>query len=79
MGKLIIEAGNDGDMSVGIPGLGAIITIEANVNMKDVLGDIHYKDNYKIFIQDIKNLLHWIDDMDSEVHNVRATDIRSPR
>jgi len=67
---LMIEASNKGDMSVGIWGLRAKITIEANVDMDDVLSDINYKDNREKFVEDIKNLLIWIDDMPSEVDKI---------
>ena len=61
--KLVIEAGNNGDMSVGISGTDIKITIESNVDMEDVLSDICYKDNEVMFKKDVQNLITWVDDM----------------
>lgn len=53
MKKLVIEAENDGDMSVGIPSLRAKITIEANVDMEDVIKDLNYKDKREVMLNGI--------------------------
>ena len=56
--KLIIKTGHS-----GIPPLELTITIEGNIDMKDVLKDIFWEDNEKLFVKDIKQLCGWIDDM----------------
>ena len=68
--KLIIEVGNMGDASVGIAGLNAKITIEANVDMEDVLKDIRYMDNEKQFEKDVNTLITWIDEMGCSINKI---------
>uniref|UniRef100_A0A6M3LR39 Uncharacterized protein n=1 Tax=viral metagenome TaxID=1070528 RepID=A0A6M3LR39_9ZZZZ len=70
--KLVIEAGNSGDMSVGIYPMNVKITIEANVDMEDVLLDAKYRDNLKLFHEDIKDLLLWLDDMECRIDSIKA-------
>ena len=68
--KLVIHAGNSGDVSVGIEPLSVKITIEGNTDIEDTLDNIEYKDNKKRFIEDIKKLMRWFDDIPSEVREI---------
>jgi len=72
MEKLVIEAGNNGDRSVGIPPLDIKIIIEANCDMRDVLDCINYPGNFELFRKDIQNLIDWIDDMECRVYSIKA-------
>ena len=69
--KLIIEGGNNGDMSVGIYPLKVKITIEANVDLKDVLSEMNYRCNKILVEEDIEKLLLWIDDTKSYIEDIR--------
>jgi len=69
--KIVIEAGNSGDPSVGIAGTEVKITIETNCNVEDIMKDIHYRDNDKLFHADIQNILAWIDDSTCTIDEIR--------
>lgn len=67
---LVIEASNAGEESVGIQPLHCKIMIEADTEMQEVLDNINYLDNLKLFKKDIQNLLLWIDSMPSTIDNI---------
>ena len=69
--QLIVEASNNGDLSVGIEPAEVKITIESNCDAKDILTDIKYKDNENLFKKDITDLLiAWIDDIPFKVNKI---------
>lgn len=70
--KLIIQAENEGDMSVGLTPLTAKITIEINGDAEEVLRDIHMQDNIKEFAVDVNNLLSWFDDMPCKIYSIKT-------
>lgn len=72
MDKLIIEAGNNGDMSVGVAPLDVKITIEVNGDIDELVEDLRLSPTKQTFEKDVQNLLLWIDDSVCKVYSVRG-------
>jgi len=71
--KIVIEATNSGDRSVGISPAYVTITIESNVSADETASNILYQDNLKMFLEDVcKFCDSWIDEMPFWVERVSA-------
>jgi len=71
--KLVVEGGDSGDMSVGIGSMRFKMTIESDVDMKQVYDDIHYEDNEKVFIKDVKDFVGgWLTDFKVYVESIKV-------